>query len=141
LELVMEDYKEIKKMLWLSRHFLTREQKADLSRIFGEDLIIDHCSWQVLSGEEVYSLAQGYELLGIVLPMHLINEVFEIKKKNNWKVQIIYSVAARHETGKMILNPANGQAEKEFAFSHVRWEELVDMQAVTKKLKKEKVIE
>lgn len=117
--------KKEKRMLWLSRHYLTRDQTVDLERIFGMKLTVDHCCRQVFSGEEIYWLAADYDVLGIVLPVYMINQVFEMKRAKSWNIQVIYSVSDRHETGRMILNPANGRLEKEVSFSHNRWEELL----------------
>lgn len=114
------------KMLWLSRHYLTIEQRDDLERIFGPNLTITHSTKQVTSGEDVFHLAKDSDLLGIVLPIHIINEIFQIKRDNHWMIRVLYSIAGRHETGRKIINPANNLIEKEYLFSHIYWQEILD---------------
>lgn len=113
-------------MLWLSRHYMTIEQRDDLEKIFGSNLRINHCEKQVTSGEEVFNLAKDVSLLGIVSPIHIINEIFQIKRKRNWPIRVIYSIADRRETGRKIINPANDLIEKEYAFFHIYWQEILE---------------
>lgn len=112
-------------MLWLSRHYMTSEQRCDLERIFGSEIEISHCTKQVKNGEDVFRIAKDVCLLGVVLPIHIINEIFEIKRKRNWRIRVIYSVAGRRETGNNIVNPANDLSEKEYVFSHIYWQEIL----------------
>lgn len=103
------------KMLWLSRHGMTDNQIDDLHEIFTDDIQIDYCTEQVTSGEDVYFWAKDYDLLGIVLPIHIIGEFFELKQEKNWSIRVIHSVSNRSETGRFIINPAHGCNEKEYA--------------------------
>ena len=121
-------------MLWLSRHYMTIDQRDDLVEIFGYNPQISHYTKQIISGQEIFNLAKDFSILGVVLPIHIINELFEIKREQQWPIRVIYSVAGRHQTGKKIINPANDLIEKEYAFSHLYWQEILDINVQLQRL-------
>lgn len=122
------------KILWISRYTMTEEQINDLKKIYGLEIKIEHCTKQIFSCQEIYNMAKDHNVVGIVLPIHILGELMDIEKNRECHTQIIHAVSNRVETGKWIINPANGEKEKEYMFSHAYWEEILEAEIKVKRL-------
>jgi len=70
------------RLLWLSRHYPTRIQESELSRILGDYEIVHHKD-PVNSGREVINLIHSYGVddVFVVLPQHMIEELVKLNVK------------------------------------------------------------
>lgn len=116
------------KILWLSRHDMTLDQKKDLERIYGE-VEIKKVSETVNSYKEILEYGADCEILAVVLPPTILMDLI----KNTTK-PVIRSISNRVETGNMVLNPATGTMEKEYKFVHGGWEQIEKIEIITKRL-------
>lgn len=81
----------MKKILFLSRHIMTEDQKEDLTRIYGEHTI-EQIDKTVESAEEIISLCQDCDVLAAVLPISLYAELFRIKPD---RLEVIFARSKR----------------------------------------------
>ena len=120
----------VTKILWLSRHNMTRDQYVDLKRIYG-NIEIKQVSKTVNGWQDVVDLGYDCDVLAVVLPISILadltnprnNRKPEKKKKSN-----------RVPTGKWVLNPATGKEEEEYLFEHVGWEQIESVVLSVKEL-------
>jgi len=109
------------KIVWVSRHDMTMEQKRDLERIYGEVKIEKYDKTVNCVNEFMDITADVY---AVVLPIEKIAELFLYTNKD-----IIHAVSKRVECGTTI-NPATGKEETQYAFKHICWKKYwkVDIQ-------------
>lgn len=118
------------KVLWLSRHEMTREQILDLVRIFG-DVEIKRFTDSVKSWRDVVEAGSDCDVLAVVLPPAILADL--VNPRNNGK-PVIRAIANRVATGNTIVNPATGKEEAEYKFEHAGWEKVVKIEIITEKL-------
>ena len=120
----------MKKILWLSRHNMTKTQLEDLNRIYGEverktfDKSVD--SWR-----DVVEAGADCDILAVVLPPAILADL--TNPRNNVK-PVIRAQANRVPTGNTVVNPATGKEETEYRFEHAGWERVVKIEVVVEKL-------
>lgn len=117
------------KIMWLSRHEMTRDQEEDLRRIFGENIIVNHVLKRVSSWQEVVALGVCCDVFAVVLPPSILGDLV-----NNTNIPVIRAKANRVPTGRKILSPATGKLETEYRFEHAGWERVVRLEIITEKL-------
>lgn len=105
----------MKKLLWISRHYMTDEQIEALNRIFGDTEIIQYDK-TVGDMEEVIS--DDIDVYAVVFPTEKLAELYS---KVKGRARIISPESDRLFTGNYITNPATGAKEKEYAFRHKHW--------------------
>jgi len=117
-------------ILWLSRHEMTPEQKDGLAKSYGS-VWVCRISKTFSNVEEILGAVNEHrpDVLAVVLPDMLIAELL-----TKVDMPIIRSVSGRIPTGKKEINPANGQEEEVFAFSHIRWEQVISLDIATEDL-------
>ena len=118
------------KVLWLSRHTLTKEQLDDLKRIYG-DIEIKTVDKTVNSWMDVVEAGSDCDILAVVLPPSILADL--TNPRNNSK-PVIRAKANRIPTGKTVLNPSSGKEEVEYMFQHAGWERVVKIEIVTESL-------
>lgn len=106
------------RVLWLSRHALTREQLEALKRIYGDDVIIKHVTESVTDWAEVVRYGDDCDVLGVVLPQKLLMDL--VNPRNNSK-PVIRANSTFIPTGKKVVNKATGQLEDERKFTFLGW--------------------
>ena len=111
----------MKKILWVSRHEMTKGQVDDLRRIYGEFELVKF-DQTVSNIKEILEAGKDCNILA-----DLVNS------RNNEK-PVIRAVANRVETGNEVLNPATGKKELEYKFVHVAWERVLKIEIITEKL-------
>ena len=99
----------MKKVLWVSRHEMTAEQRADLDRVMGGAELLP---WK----ETVTDIAQLLPLL-----------------EQADKKPVLRAVSERRATGCIRTLP-DGRREQEFAYVHAGWEQLLRMDVRTRRL-------
>ena len=120
----------VTKILWLSRHNMTRDQYVDLKRIYG-NVEIKQVSKTVNGWQDVVDLGYDCDVLAVVLPISILADL--TNPRNNRK-PVIRAKSNRVPTGKSVLNPATGKEEEEYLFEHVGWEQIESVVLSVKEL-------
>jgi len=120
----------MKKILWVSRHEMTKGQVDDLRRIYGEFELVKF-DQTVSNIKEILEAGKECDILAVVLPPALLADL--VNPRNNER-PVIRAVANRVETGNEVLNPATGKKELEYKFVHVAWERVLKIEIITEKL-------
>ena len=118
------------KILWLSRHLLTKAQLTDLKRIYGE-IEVKTFNQSVSGWKDVVEAGADCDVLAVVLPPAILADL--TNPRNNQK-PVIRAKANRVPTGKKITNPATGKEETEYRFEHAGWERVVKIEVVVEAL-------
>lgn len=118
------------KILWLSRHLLTKAQFADLKRIYGE-IEVKTFNQSVSGWKDVVEAGADCDVLAVVLPPAILADL--TNPRNNQK-PVIRAKANRVPTGKKITNPATGKEETEYRFEHAGWERVLKIEVVVEAL-------
>lgn len=118
------------KILWLSRHLLTKAQLTDLKRIYGE-IEVKTFNQSVSGWKDVVEAGADCDVLAVVLPPAILADL--TNPRNNQK-PVIRAKANRVPTGKTITNPATGKEETEYRFEHAGWERVVKIEVVVEAL-------
>ena len=119
------------KILWFSRHSLTEDQLADLHRIYGEEVEVNHVNTTASSWKDITDAGAGCDVLAVVLPPALLADL--TNPRNNTK-PVIRAIANRVPTGNKVVNPATGKEEDEYRFEHAGWERVIKIEVVTERL-------
>lgn len=118
------------RILWLSRHTMTADQLADLTRIYGE-VEIKQYDQSVTGWKDVVEQGEDCDILAVVLPPAILADL--TNPRNNTK-PVIRAIANRVPTGNTIVNPATGKEEQEYRFEHAGWERVVKVVVETERL-------
>ena len=119
----------MKKVLWVSRHQMTEEQRSNLERGLGDSLELIPWRNTVESIEELLPAIEGTDALAVVLPTDLLAKLMEYVGER----PVLYAVSERRRTGRMHTLP-DGRQEAEFAFVHREWRQVVRMEFVSRPL-------
>lgn len=118
----------MKKVLWISRHEMTPEQRSDLDRITGgAELLL----WKetVTDIAKLLPLLQKADAVAAVLPPELLAELLALAGDK----PVLRAVSKRKATGRFRTLP-DGRREQEFAYVHGGWEQLLRMDVRTRRL-------
>lgn len=113
----------MKKILWVSRHAMTDRQREQLFQIYG-DVSIRQFDQTVTDIAAI--LACPADVYAVVLPIGLLAAL-----RNNTDKEIIQSVSGRVPTGNLIVNPATGEEEQEYAYDHLYWQRILRLELET----------
>lgn len=119
----------MKKVLWISRHCMTKEQSDDLKRIVGDEIEIVPWKETLHSLTEIKPLIEAADLIAVVLPLSLLAELLKISDGK----MVLQSVSARIPSGKM-HTVADGIVEPEFEFRHKYWERIIKINVEVERL-------
>lgn len=119
----------MKKILWVSRHPMTKLQIEDLKRIYGE-FELKKMDTTVNNVSEIIEAGADCEILAVVLPPNLLAEL--VNPRINEK-PVIRSISDRVYSGEYI-NPDTGKLETKYNFVHKSWEKILKIEIVTEKL-------
>lgn len=119
----------MKRVLWVSRHQMTPEQRADLERIVGGP--VELVCWRdtVRSAEELLPALEGVDAAAVVLPLELLARLLPLAGGR----PVIQAVSARTPTGRTVTTP-DGREEPEFAFVHQGWRQVLRLELETRPL-------
>ncbi len=118
------------KVLWLSRHEMTKSQMEDLERIYGR-VELKKFDQSVKSWKDVVEAGSDCDILAVVLPPAILAEL--TNPRNNQK-PVIRAKANRVKTGRSLINPATGKEETEYAFEHAGWERVLKVEVLVEAL-------
>ena len=119
----------MKKVLWISRHCMTKEHIDDLKRITGEEIDIIPWKETLYSLIEIKPLIEEADLIAAVLPLDLLAELLKISDGK----MVLQSVSARIPSGKL-RTVAGGIVEPEFEFRHKYWEQIMKIDVKVERL-------
>lgn len=119
----------MKKVLWISRHCMTKEQIDDLKRIIGEEIDIIPWKETLHNVSEIKPLIEEADLIAAVLPLGLLAELLKISGGK----MVLQSVSARIPSGKL-RTVMGGMVEPEFEFHHKYWEQIKKINVEVKRL-------
>ena len=108
----------MKQVLWISRHEMTAEQRADLERALESPVALLPWRDTVTDVRELLPAA--------VLPPELLGALLRIAGEK----PVLLSQSARIPMGRTRASPEGGQ-EPEFAFVHTGWRRLVRLEIET----------
>lgn len=111
----------MKKILWVSRHTITKEQSDDLKKIYGETQIIQYDK-TVTDVKAI--LGNDIDVYAVVLPVNLISDL-----RKSTDSEIIQSVSGRVSTGRTDVNN-----ETEYIFKHLYWQKIIKFDIETERL-------
>lgn len=118
----------MKKVLWVSRHEMTAEQRADLDRVMGGAELLP---WKetVTDIAQLLPLLEQADAVAAVLPPELLAKLLTLAGKK----PVLRAVSERRATGCIRTLP-DGRCEQEFAYVHAGWEQLLRMDVRTRRL-------
>lgn len=119
----------MKKILWISRHEMTREQIGDLERILGDQFETNMINQTLETISQLSEEDLKVDLVAAVLPTHLLADL----RKRTGDTPLIQSVSQRVKSGKQITL-SDGSQMDEFMFAHLRWEQIVRLDLELKTL-------
>ena len=95
------------KVLWVSRHDMTKEQIEDLERITGDSVEITKFDKTCTSAFEILKKVEEHSILAVVLPVELLSDLMQLKPED---VPMLISKNARKRN-----------SDGEYVFTHDRW--------------------
>ena len=109
----------MKRVLWISRHQMTREQREDLEEILGDTVVLVPWTDTVHQIEALLPMVIQADAVAAVLPVQLL----ALLRPYCGDRPLLQSVSQRVATGTMRTLP-NGQTEPEFQFCHTGWQQI-----------------
>lgn len=118
-----------KKLLWISRHEMTPDQKTDLERIMGGAVEITPWRDTVQDFTPLKPLVRESDAVAAVLPIEKMSQLLKLTQGK----PVLQAVSARRPTGQFVRNP-NGALEPEFRFIHQYWQQVIRMDVILRRL-------
>ena len=119
----------MKKVLWVSRHCMTGEQRADLERIMGGPVELLPWRETLRDAAELAPALDRADAAAVVLPPELLCQLLPLAGEK----PVLQAVSARRATGRTVTTP-DGREEQEFAFVHQGWRQILRLELETKPL-------
>ena len=110
----------MKSVLWISRHEMTTRQREDLERVMGGDVRLLPFRDSVRALSELTPLLDACDAVAAVLPPELLAGLLRLAGEK----PVLRAVSGRVPTGLTLTLP-DGRQEAEFAFVHLRWEQVL----------------
>ena len=113
----------MKRVLWISRHQMTAEQRSDLERVMGEAVELRPWTETVEDLTELCPEVERADAVAAVLPVELLAELVRLAGKR----PVLQTAAVRTPTGRVRTLP-DGRREPEFAFAHGGWRQILRLE-------------
>ena len=113
----------MKRVLWISRHQMTAEQRSDLERVMGEAVELRPWTETVEDLTELCPEVERADAVAAVLPVELLAELVRLAGKR----PVLQTAAVRTPTGRVHTLP-DGRREPEFAFAHGGWRQILRLE-------------
>ena len=113
----------MKRVLWISRHQMTAEQRSDLERVMGEAVELPPWTKTVENLAELRPEVEQADAVAAVLPVELLAELVRLAGKR----PVLQTAAVRTPTGRVRTLP-DGRREPEFAFAHGGWRQILRLE-------------
>ena len=119
----------MKRVLWISRHEMTRDQWADLERALGG--LVELLPWRdtVADAAQLLPALEGVDAVAAVLPVELLAQLLPLAGGK----PVLVAVSGREATGRVRALP-DGRQEPEFAFVHRGWRQILRLELETRLL-------
>jgi hypothetical protein len=111
----------MKSVLWISRHNFTPAQYADLERICGEKLEVQHHAANVEDLNDLRTEIAAADVICAVLPIHLLAELRQMAGDDK---PVLIAQAVR------TLIPATDGGEPRVVFAHGGWQRVTRLELV-----------
>lgn len=109
-----------KRVLWISRHTMTPVQRADLERALGGPVELLPWEETVDDVRELLPMLEGVDAVAAVLPLEKLAELLRVAGST----PVLVARAGRVATGRTLTLP-DGRREREFAFEHRGWRQIL----------------
>ena len=119
----------MKRVLWIPRHQMTREQREDLEELLGDTVALVPWTDTVHQIEVLLPMVIQADAVAAVLPVQLL----ALLRPYCGDRPLLQSVSQRVATGTMRTLP-NGQTEPEFQFCHTGWQQIYRLELETRML-------
>lgn len=119
----------MKRVLWISRHKMTREQREDLEEVLGDTVALVPWTDTVHQIEVLLPMVIQADAVAAVLPVQLL----ALLRPYCGDRPLLQSVSQRVATDTMRTLP-NGQTEPEFQFRHTGWQQIYRLELETRML-------
>ena len=119
----------MKRVLWISRHQMTREQREDLEEVLGDTVALVPWTDTVHQIEVLLPMVIQADAVAAVLPVQLL----ALLRPYCGDRPLLQSVSQRVATDTMRTLP-NGQTEPEFQFRHIGWQQIYRLELETRML-------
>lgn len=119
----------MKTVLWISRHEMTADQRADLERIMGGEVNLIPWRDTVEDISCLKPLIAQADAVAAVLPPELLSQLLTLAAGK----PVLQAVSWRQPTGRTRTVPGGG-SEPEFAFVHKCWQQILRLEIETKTL-------
>lgn len=119
----------MKRVLWISRHQMTREQREDLEEVLGDTVALVPWTDTVHQIEALLPMVIQADAVAAVLPVQLLALLHPYCGDR----PLLQSVSQRVATDTMRTLP-NGQTEPEFQFRHTGWQQIYRLELETRML-------
>ncbi len=119
----------MKNVLWISRHTMTVEQKKDLERALGDEVLLVCWKDTLEDLQPITPILDLMDAVAAVLPLQLLAELKELAGDK----PVLTAVSERRPSGKTVTLP-DGRTEQEFLFVHNHWEEIQEICIRTRRL-------
>lgn len=119
----------MKRVLWISRHQMTEEQRSDLERVMGEEVELHTWAETVTDLADLRPELERADAVAAVLPVEGLAGLMKIAGKR----PVLQSAAIRTPTGRILTLP-DGRKEPEFTFAHGGWRQILRLELEIKEL-------
>lgn len=124
----------MKRVLWISRHQMTAEQRSDLERVMGEKVELRPWTATVEDLADLRPEVERADAVAAVLPVELLAELVQVAGDR----PVLQTAAVRTPTGGFRTLP-DGRREPEFAFAHGGWRQIVKLELEVRDLSQKKI--
>ena len=119
----------MKRVLWISRHEMTPEQRADLERALGDSVTLSVWADTVEDLSALRPAVAAADVVAAVLPANLLSGLLDMAGDK----PVLRSVSRRVDAGRVRTLP-DGRTEREFAYVHLYWEQVLCLRVETRRL-------
>ena len=122
----------MKRVLWISRHQMTPEQRADLERVLGDAVELHPWRETVENLADLRPELERADAVAAVLPVERLAELLCLAEGR----PVLQAAAVRTSTGRMRTLP-DGRREPEFSFAHGGWRQILRLELEIRDLSRE----
>lgn len=119
----------MKKVLWVSQHQMTQEQRADLERVMEDEVELLQYKDTLENVEDLKPFLENVQAVAVVLPLEMVAKLVSLVGNR----PILQAVSWRIPTGR-IRQLADGRMEEEFLFEHRCWQQILELKLSVKTL-------
>lgn len=119
----------MKRVLWVSRHEMTPEQKRDLDRVMDDEVELTAYRETVQDMKILLPLIQKADAVAVVLPPDILQELLSVVGEK----PVLRAIPRRIPTeNTRVLS--DGRQEPIFQFVHDGWEQVLSIEIKTRRL-------